>query len=296
MPFNIFRDNSSDAVCKTSAVARATRIATGIRMGFPIVLGYLPLGFAFGVLAVKSGITPLWAIAMSVLVFAGAGQLIAVGMIGGASVLSIILANFIVNLRHLLMSAALSPYLGNFSKFQRVLFGLEITDETFAVHSTAFRNGADSQPSRLFACNITAHFGWVSGTAIGVFSGGLVADVRPWGLDFALPAMFIALLVPLCLERLHLLVIVAAGILSLGLNLLGFGRWSVIMATLLAATLGLYLAKRRDRGNLGLASQVSSSVASSSASASVSQAARPSDFPFTPYGKKDAKDATDDRP
>ena len=224
----------------------SAEILRGVRMGTPIVLGYLPLGFAYGVLAVKSGIPALWAVAMSALIFAGAGQLIAAGMIGaGAPVLSIVLANLMVNLRHILMSAALAPDVRPLSRTLRTLFALEVTDEVFAVHTSDFRNGAVCRAPRLFACNITAHLGWIAGTAVGAFSGELVTDVRPLGLDYALPAMCLALLLPLCAERLHLMVAVAAALFSLGLNLAGAGRWSVILATLLAATLGLWLACRR---------------------------------------------------
>ncbi len=224
----------------------SAEILRGVRMGAPIVLGYLPLGFAYGVLAVKSGIPALWAVAMSALIFAGAGQLIAAGMIGaGAPVLSIVLANLMVNLRHILMSAALAPDVKPLSRMQRTLFALDVTDEVFAVHTSDFRNGAVCRAPRLFACNITAHMGWIVGTAVGAFSGELVTDVRPLGLDYALPAMFLALLLPLCAERLHLMVAVAGALFSLGLNLAGAGRWSVILATLLAATAGLWLSCRR---------------------------------------------------
>lgn len=230
-------------------VSSHEEILRGIRLAIPIVLGYLPLGFAYGVLAVKSGIPPLWVVAMSLLVFAGAGQLIAASMIGmGASVFSIVIATLMVNLRHILMSAALAGSVKPLSRTLRTLFALEVTDEVFAVHSTDFRHGAACNASRLFACNMTAHMGWIVGTATGVFSGGFVADVRPLGLDFALPAMFLGLLLPLCWERLHLLVAVAAALLSLCFHLLGAGRWSVIMATILAATLGLWLSWRRDNG------------------------------------------------
>ena len=224
----------------------SAELLRGVRMGTPILLGYLPLGFVYGVLAVKNGIPALWAVAMSTLIFAGAGQLIAAGMIGtGASVLSIVLANLMVNLRHILMSAALAPDVRPLSRTLRVLFATEVTDEVFAVHSSDFRNGALCSAPRLFACNITAHLGWIVGTAVGAFSGGLVTNVRPWGLDYALPSMFLALLLPLCAERLHLLVALAAAFFSLLLNMAGAGRWSVILATLLAASLGLWLACRR---------------------------------------------------
>lgn len=227
-------------------VSVSAGIARGVRLGTPIVLGYLPLGFAYGVLAVKSGIPALWAVAMSSLIFAGAGQLIAAGMLGaGAPVLSVVLANLMVNLRHILMSAALAPDVRPLPRGLRTLFALEVTDEVFAVHTTDFRNGALCYAPRLFACNITAHLGWIVGTAVGAFSGELVTDVRPLGLDYALPAMFLALLLPLCAERLHLLVAVAGAVFSVGLNMAGAGRWSIIIATLLAATAGLWLSCRR---------------------------------------------------
>ena len=211
-------------------------------MGTPIVLGYLPLGFAYGVLAVKSGIPALWAVAMSALIFAGAGQLIAAGMIGaGAPVLSIVLANLMVNLRHILMSAALAPDVRPLSRTLRTLFALEVTDEVFAVHTSDFRNGAVCRAPRLFACNITAHLGWIAGTAVGAFSGELVTDVRPLGLDYALTAMFLALLVPQCVSRLHVLVALFTTALSIALKAAGMSQWNVAVATILGASLGVLL-------------------------------------------------------
>lgn len=232
-------------------------LGQGVRMGLPVVFGYLPLGFAFGVLAVKAGIPAWGAISMSVFVLAGSGQLIAAAMIGaGTSVMAVVVANFLVNLRHILMGAALAPYLKPLPRWQRALFALEMTDEVFAVHSTAFRGGASLNVPRLFACNVTAHLGWIGGGALGVFSGGLVVDVRPWGLDFALPAMFLALLLPLCWQRLHLLVALLAGLLSVALSLAGVGKASVILATVVAACFGLFLSCR----NNSCAPQVRSST------------------------------------
>ncbi len=223
-------------------------ILQGVRMGLPIVLGYIPLGFAFGVLAVKAGMPPFIAVAMSVFVLAGSGQLIAANLVAaGASAFTVIFANFMVNLRHILMAAALAPHLAPLSKPLRALFALEMTDEVFAVHSTAFRQGMSCEAPRLFGCNVTAHLGWIGGTALGAFSGTLISDVRPWGLDYALPAMFLGLLLPLCWERLHLLVAVLSALLSVLFTLAGLGKSSVIVATVLAAALGVWLALRRER-------------------------------------------------
>lgn len=217
-------------------------VRDGIKRALPIVLGYVPVAFAFGVLAVKNNIPPGLAVAMSVFLFAGSGQFVAVGLWGtGVGAASVILTVFVVNLRHLLMSAALAPYLKPLSRLQKFLFGYELTDETFGVHATAFQRGWALALPTLYACNVTAHAAWVGGTVVGVFCGGLITDVKPLGLDYALTAMFLALLVPQCRSRLHVLVALVGATLSVGLSMAGAGQWNVVIATVLAAALGAAL-------------------------------------------------------
>jgi 4-azaleucine resistance transporter AzlC len=210
----------------------------GARDALPIVLGYVPIGFAYGVLARKSGISHLDTVLMSVLVFAGSAQFIAVGLLAaGASALSVVATTFVVNLRHLLMTAALSPHLRGWGKGRLALFAAEVTDETFALHAARF-SAAAPETARAFASNATAHASWVAGTLLGVAASGLVADVRPLGLDYALPAMFIALL---CLQlkgRSHVTAAVAGGVVSVALSLAGLEQSNVIIATLVAASVG----------------------------------------------------------
>lgn len=221
----------------------------GFKRGMPIVLGYVPVAFAFGVLAVQNNIPPAFAVCMSVFLFAGSGQFVAASLWGtGAGAASVILMVFVVNLRHLLMSAALAPHLKPLSRLQKFLFGYEMTDETFAVHATAFQQGWALVVPTLYACNLTAHCSWVGGTLLGVLFGSLITDVRPLGLDYALIAMFLALLVPQCRERLHVVVALVALVLSVSLRLAGMGQWNVIVATVLAALLGAYLQRQRDHG------------------------------------------------
>jgi len=207
----------------------------------PVVFGYLPIGFAYGILAQDAGLSAFNTIAMSVLVYAGSAQLIAVGLFGaGVSPWSIILTTFIVNLRHLLMSAALSPYLRGWKRAPIALFAFEITDETFGVHSLRFpQEGA--QPGRALAVNLISQAAWVSGTALGVFAGALIEDVQPFGLDYALPAMFAALLVFQLKDKSYLLVAGLGGGLSVVLLLAGVSQWNVILATLIAASLGVLI-------------------------------------------------------
>lgn len=212
---------------------------SGVRQALPIVLGYIPVGFAYGVLAQKSGLGLFNAIAMSVIVFAGSAQLIGAGLFGAAaSPFTLITTTFVVNLRHLLMSAALAPKLKGWKKWQIGLFGYELTDETFALHTMRM---AKTTPPKLetFAVNITSQSSWVLGSLAGYLAGGQIADVRPVGLDFALPAMFIALLVPQIVKPLYLMMAVLAGGLSATLYLLGFSQSHVIIATVVAATVGV---------------------------------------------------------
>lgn len=221
------------------------QILNGAKLGLPIMIGYLPLGFAFGVLAVKNDVPALWATLMSILVFAGAGQFIAVGMIGaGASILSIVIATFMVNLRHILMSASLTLKWKNLSSPWQHFLALFQTDEVFAVNISLQQ---EAHAYHALSSALVAQSGWIIGTALGAFSSSLVTDVKPYGLDFALPSMFIALLVPLCINKLKILIALFSALASIFFFLLGFDRWSIIIATILAATLGTYLVCRQEQ-------------------------------------------------
>jgi 4-azaleucine resistance transporter AzlC len=110
-----------------------SKIMQGLIAAWPICLGYIPLGLAFGVIAQKAGLHPLEIGFMSLLVFAGSSQFIAVSMLSsGAGAASIIFTTFAVNLRHFLMSSALVLHLANIRKRILSLFAYGVTDESFA--------------------------------------------------------------------------------------------------------------------------------------------------------------------
>lgn len=212
----------------------------GLIRAVPIILGYLPIGLAFGVLASTAGLSVYSAAAMSVFVFAGSAQLISVGLIGaGASVLAVTIAVFLVNLRHFLMSASLAPYLKNLKTWQQILFSYELTDESFAVHSAYFRKSGTPSFTQLFTLNLSAQLAWVTGSVLGAWVGVRLAfDTEAYGIDFALPAMFIALLVMQIEMKKHLYIALLAATLGLCFYLLGFNQLYIIMATIIAATCG----------------------------------------------------------
>jgi 4-azaleucine resistance transporter AzlC len=214
---------------------------SGMLRAAPIMLGYLPVGFAYGVLAQKAGISPLNTILMSVLVYAGASQLIAVGLFAAqASPLSIIITTFAVNLRHMIMASALAPFLKRWRKLELALFAYELTDETFALHSTHFPVGIPSK-AEVFATNLTAQISWIIGTILGLVAGQLITDIKPLALDYALPAMFIALLALQIKNRIQLIVAVVTGLLAVVLGQTALKHWNVIVAALVGATVGVIL-------------------------------------------------------
>ncbi len=229
------------------AEARSVAVWRGVQQALPIVMGYLPVGFAYGVLARKVGLSEWNSVLMSVLVYAGSAQFIAVSLLAAsASPLSIVLTTFIVNLRHMLMAAALAPSLRCWSRVRQALFAFELTDESFALHVRRFSEGRTGA-AETYALNVTAQLAWVVGSTLGIFSSNLIGDIKPLGLDYALPAMFIALLVGQARTNLHVVVALASGLLSVGFLLAGAGQWNVILATLCGATFGTLLACRAER-------------------------------------------------
>lgn len=224
------------------------RIIRGMQRAVPIVLCYLPVSFAFGVLAVKAGMSAFEALAMGMMVYAGSGQLIAVGLLAaGAGTANIIFTTFVVNLRHLLMSAAVSPYLAKWPRLSQALFAYEMTDETFAVHISHFGRETKKDTSfvpdqtEIFAMNLTAHASWFGGGFVGALFGDVLGDVKPYGFDFALAGMFISLVVPHFANARLRIVAIIAGLSSIAFLLYGEKQWNVMLATVVAATIGAFI-------------------------------------------------------
>lgn len=210
-----------------------------MKRALPIVLGYVPIGFAYGVLAGKSGLSQANTLLMSLIVFAGSAQFIAVGLFAsGTGPAAVILTTFVVNLRHLLMAASLGPYLSGWKKRSLAFFAYQLTDETFALHSS---NAGQLSECKLEALslNMTAQFSWVLGTGLGIVASELIGDVKPLGLDYALAAMFIGLLVGQCTSPVRIITAIISGAIATVLYLAGWHQFHIIIATVVGATLGL---------------------------------------------------------
>lgn len=223
----------------TTELSTTTAIFKGVRRALPIVLGYVPIGFAYGVLAGKSGVSAANTLIMSLIVFAGSAQFIAVGLFAsGTGPAAVILTTFVVNLRHFLMAASLAPYLSGWKKKYLAFFAYELTDETFALHSTASKD-LNSCPIEAISLNLTAQASWVLGSALGIVASNLIGDVKPLGLDYALSAMFIGLLVSQCTNMVRVATAVFSGGMATVLFLAGWHQFHIIVATVVGATFGL---------------------------------------------------------
>lgn len=208
---------------------------SGMIRALPVAAGYLPISIAFGVLAGISNIPFFATLLMSVIVYAGSSQIIAVGLIAaGASPFTIIATTFIVNLRHLLMSASLSKRFSGWSLKDRILMTSLMTDETFALIAADSEKEAPLR-AHVHSLNITAWSIWIAGSIIGFSACTAITDPKFMGLDFALSCMFIALLVGQIKTPSHRGLAALSGVSALLFVALGLGHGAVILAALVGA-------------------------------------------------------------
>ncbi|AEF93567.1 AzlC family protein [Desulfotomaculum nigrificans CO-1-SRB] len=222
-------------------------VSSDFRLGFksalPIVFGYFPIGLAFGVLAVQSGMSIGEIFLMSLLVYAGSAQFIAAGLLAAqASAGTIILTTFLVNSRHLLMSASLVPYVKNLGSRLLSVLSFWLTDESYAVSISTVAKEQKSA-GYFLGLFLTAHLAWICSTVLGAVVGNFIPDPQRFGLDFALPAMFIALLILQVRHKKAIAIIVISGALSIGFKLGLAGSWNIILATVISATIGVLVDK-----------------------------------------------------
>lgn len=222
----------------------------GLKASWPICVGYFPIGLAFGVLAQKAGLKLYEIGLMSVVVFAGSSQFVGVSMLSsGAGAMSIVLATFMINLRHLLMSSALAVHLRGIDRGFLSLFAYGVTDESFAVNLTCFRNGA-WHPFSALVVNHISNAAWVVSTVVGGYGGRFIPP-GSFGIDYALVAMFLCLLGTQIRGRLYALTAALSGVIAVGLSVLIAGNIHVIVASLVAATCGFTLRRAALRKGQG---------------------------------------------
>ncbi|WP_151733985.1 AzlC family ABC transporter permease ['Paenibacillus yunnanensis' Narsing Rao et al. 2020] len=231
-----------------AAAGKESSFLQGVKDCIPTLLGYLSIGFAAGVVEKTAGLSFAEIALISILLYAGSAQFIAAGMIAaGSAGAGIILTILLVNLRHLLLSAALSPYFRHLSPLKNMLVGALLTDETFgvAIQESAKRQAISEK--WMHGLNITAYLNWILANLAGAYLGQWITRPEALGLDFALPAMFIGLLVLTIVSRskykLDIIVALIAAAVAVGASMIWSASMGVILATVIASTLGMVIEK-----------------------------------------------------
>ncbi|RLM56856.1 branched-chain amino acid ABC transporter permease [Halobellus sp. Atlit-31R] len=170
----------------------------GVRDVAPILVGIVPFGLVAGAAAIDAGLTPLQAVGLSVVVFAGASQLAAIDLLGSnAELLVVVVTGLVINLRMLMYSASIAPHFRPLRIWWKSLCSYVLTDQAYAL-SIARYTDVDLDPAErrqyYFGAAASLWIVWQCCTIIGIVVGARIPD--SWGLDFAVPLVFLSLLVP----------------------------------------------------------------------------------------------------
>ena len=222
----------------------------GVKDCIPTLLGYISIGIAFGVVGIASGISVFEVFLLSVLVYAGSAQFIFCGLyLAGAPATAVIVTIFVVNLRHLLMSLTIAPYFTKYSTLRNIGFGTLLTDETFGVSVMTAGKEGRLGGKWMDGLNITAYTTWIIACSVGGIIGQWLPNPEQWGLDYALIAMFVALLILTLaniprIKLMHYLKLIGCMVLFMYIFLYIMpGHLAVLIATLVVATIGVVTEK-----------------------------------------------------
>ena len=199
----------------------------------PLTIAVIPWGILAGSIAIDAGLDPLQSQAMSAFVFAGAAQLVALGMIkAGIGLGSIILTTLLITSRHLLYSMALRNKISPLPFKWRATLGFLLTDELFAIAN----QGEQHQFDRWHALGggLSFYISWNLASLAGIVAGQSIENIADWGLDFAIAATFIALVVPAIKKRSTLICVLVSLV-----SAVVFELFQVSGGLLIAALLGM---------------------------------------------------------
>jgi 4-azaleucine resistance transporter AzlC len=216
----------------------------GIVKMAPMVLGAIPFGIAYGILAVQGGLTIGETLLMSIVVFAGASQFMAVGMFSaGVGWPTIVLSTFLINVRHLVMGLSISPYLSQTPPGWQRMIAFGMTDEAYLASITHYReqDAEQGNPHFLLAAGLSMYTVWFLSCVVGAIAGHSIADPLKWGLDFAMPATFLTMLLPEVVSKRLLAVVAVAASSAVGAYVLIPGKWYIIIAVVVGTATGVVL-------------------------------------------------------
>ncbi len=223
-----------------------TEARAGASAAAPMLLGVIPFGLVAGAAPVSHGFSGWSAVGLSTLVFAGASQLAIVDVLshGGSAVVAI-LAAWTINLRMVLYSASLAPYLGHESTRRRLGAAYLLVDQVYALSITRWAGDerADRRLSFYAGAGLLLWTTWVTSTIVGTLLGSALADALP--LDFAVPLVFLVLLVPVLVDRPAVVAAVCGGVAAVVAAEAGAGPLSTIVGAVAGIAGGTLVDARR---------------------------------------------------
>jgi len=217
----------------------------GVRAEIPLLIGGFPFGMIYGALAMNAGLPASAAQLMSSIVFAGSAQFITTQLVReSAPGLVIVLTIAVVNLRHMLYSASLAPYLASLSTRWKALLSYLLTDEAYAPTVIHYEKEGITPYGHWFllGAGLVLWMDWQISTALGIWLGTAIPE--SWSLDFALPLTFIAMVVPVLKDRPAIAAAVSAGVVALVAYSLPY-QLGLIVAAFVGIVVGTVLEGRK---------------------------------------------------
>ena len=214
-----------------------------IRLAFitslPVLMGYLAIGIAFGVMLVTIGYNAVWAFIMSLTIYAGSAQYIAVELLDtGAKLAQIALITLFINFRHVVYGISMLEKFRGMG-IRKLYMILSLTDETYALLASAKVPVNIDSKKFYFYLALLNHLYWISGSVIGAVAGALI-EFNTHGIEFAMTAMFIVIATEQWMNsKIHLSALIGAGGTLLSLAI--FGRDNMLLPALFIMVLLLFL-------------------------------------------------------
>jgi predicted branched-subunit amino acid permease len=223
-------------------------VPQGIRIMLPVLPGVAVFAAAFGAVAAQRGLSWGETALMSTIVFAGASQLVAMEMWSNQFTLSgitaLMLVTAVVNMRMLLMSASLRPWLGTLPPWQ-VYPMLGVTTDMSWINAIRYRREGGADASVLLGASLSVWFVWVPLSVFGFFAGAMIADPRRFGIDLIIPIYFTAMLVPIWPGARRAIPWAVAGAVALIVERFIPGWWYIICGALAGAVSGGFVDDRK---------------------------------------------------
>ncbi len=205
---------------------------TGARDSLPILLGVVPFALICSVAAISVGLNPFEAVGMSFIVFAGASQLAVLQLMGEGTVwIVMLLTAWVINLRFTMYSATLAPYLQDEPAHRKIPFVYILSDQAFGMTMSKFANEVPANPAWYYYGTAAAIWlTWIISAILGALLGSFVP--ASWGLDFAFPLSFMALMFASLKDRPTVIAALVGGITAVITKGLPYNLGLIIAATL----------------------------------------------------------------